>query len=190
MHSVEPYYEWRNYYVASDDACSPFYGREYSELYFTHAVYDHVIHPQWDSIGSPTLFLKVLYADYQQGCAIIEMIGEWNDAINNDIMTLKRDIIDNMLAEGITKFILVGENVLNFHSSDDCYYEEWFDDIEDGWIALLNFREHVLHEFMGANIDHYFVMGGMISEIDWRTYKPMHLFEKVDSYVMKRLGAH
>ena len=38
--------------------------------------------------------LKVIYADYELGYAIIEMIGEWNDAIENDIMTLKRDVID------------------------------------------------------------------------------------------------
>jgi len=31
---------------------------------------------------------------------------------------------------GDIQFILIGENVLNFHSSDDCYYEEWFQDVE------------------------------------------------------------
>ena len=45
-------------------------------------------------------------------------------------MTLKREIIDELTQMSITKFILIGENVLNFHSSDDCYYEEWIDDIE------------------------------------------------------------
>ena len=46
---------------------------------------------------------------------------------------------------GINKYILIGENILNFHYSDDSYYEEWFDDNGDnGWIVLLNFREHVL----------------------------------------------
>jgi len=39
----------------------------------------------------------VLYADYEIGFAIIEFIGEWNDAIENDIMTLKRELIDKML---------------------------------------------------------------------------------------------
>lgn len=47
----------------------------------------------------------------------------------------------------MNKFILIGENVLNYHSSDDCYYQEWFEEVEDGWIILLNFREHVLNEF-------------------------------------------
>lgn len=54
-------------------------------------------------------------------------------------MTLKRDIIDQMIAHGIHKFILIAENVLNFHSSDDCYYEEWVDDVveEGGWVSSL-----------------------------------------------------
>jgi hypothetical protein len=43
------------------------------------------------------------------------MMGEWNDCINNDIMFLKRDVIEPMLENGSVKFILVGENVLNFH---------------------------------------------------------------------------
>src|SRR5690606_32052413 len=123
-------------------------------------VYNFLIHPQWDSIGSETLFIKIIYVDYDINYAIIELIGEWNDAIENDIMTFKRDIIDEMTAVGIDKFILIGENVLNFHSSDDCYYEEWIDDIEDGWVALVNFHEHVAEEMNQVGIDQYFILGG------------------------------
>lgn len=159
-------------------------------MYFTDQIYDHYIHPQWDNIGSPTLFIKLLFADYEDGYAIIELIGEWNDCIHNDIMTLKRDIVELLMQEGISKFILIGENVLNFHSSDDLYYEEWFEDAEDagGWIALLNFREHVLSDFQDANIDSYFVLGGQLQELSWRTYSPMQLFSKINGVVMKRLG--
>ena len=56
------------------------------------------------------------------------MIGEWNDCINNDIMTLKREIIDDMIDHGVDKFILLCENVLNYHASDDSYYQEWWED--------------------------------------------------------------
>lgn len=190
MHSLEPFYRWRNFYIASEDPNSPFYEREYSEFEYTHAIYDHVIHPQWDSIGSPTLFIKVLFADYEEGHAIIEMIGEWNDCIHSDIMTLKRDFIDELMAVGLHKFILIGENVLNFHSSDDCYYEEWFEDVEDayGWIALVNFRQHVMQEFQDANLDHYFVSGGKLDEVDWRTLDPQRFCRKIEKYVQKRLG--
>lgn len=188
MHYIEPFYNWRMYYVASEDPRSPFYEREYSEFEFTNSVYNYYIHPQWDFIGSPTLFIKILFTDYEKGYTIIELFGEWNDAIENDIMTLKRDIIEPMMTEGINKFILIGENVLNFHYSDDSYYEEWFDEVEDGWIALINFHNHVIREFEKINIDQYFVMGGELEDIEWRTYLPFQFFKKVDSLVQKRIG--
>ena len=187
MHLVEPYYAWRDLYIASEDEYSPFSERVYSEFHFEHKVYNYLIHPQWDSIGSETLFIKVLFTDYENGYAIIEMIGEWNDTIENDVMTLKRDIIDNLIKMGITKYILIGENVLNFHSSDDCYYEEWIEDIEDGWVALINFHEHVEFEMESIGIDQYFLMGGDLIAIDWRTYLPKHLFKYIDEIVSKRL---
>lgn len=190
MHSIEPYYNWRGMYVASEDPQSPFFGRDYSEFEFTDHIYDHYIHPQWDNFGSTTLFIKVLYCDYDDQFAIIEFIGEWNDLLYNDIMTLKREIIEPMMNQGITKFILVGENVLNFHSSDDCYYEEWFEEVNDvdGWIALLNFRDHVLEDMEQANIDSYFVLGGKLNEVKWRTFHPLQLFQVVENFVVKRIG--
>jgi len=187
MHYIEPYFAWRELYISADDPNSPFYGREYSEFEFNNTVYNFYLHPQWDSMGSPTLFLKVLFAEYDDGFAILEFIGEWNDAIENDIMTLKRDIIEPMIEAGINKFILIGENVLNFHYSDDCYYEEWFDDVEDGWIAMVNFHDHVIAEFERIRIDHYFVMGGELEDIEWRTYMPFQFFKKVNDLVMRRI---
>jgi hypothetical protein len=188
MHSIEPYWNWREFYTAENDPGSPFYGREYSEFEFQDAIYDHVIHPQWDNFESQTLFLKILFADYDSQYAIIEFIGEWNDTLYNDVMYLKRNIIDPLVDRGITKFILIGENILNFHSSDDCYYEEWFDDIEEGWIALLNFREHVLHEFKEINIDHYFLMDGAQNDQSWRTNEPEQLYSKIEDLVQRRIG--
>jgi hypothetical protein len=188
MHLIEPFYEWRNLYISSDDPSSPFYGNEYSEFQFNNSIYNYYIHPQWDSIGSPTLFIKILFIDYEEKNAIIEFIGEWNDAIENDIMTLKRDIIEPLLESGIDKFILIGENVLNFHYSDDCYYEEWFEEVEDGWIATINFHEHVSNEFRKANIDNYIVMGGDLDDIEWRTFSPFQLYKKVNNIINKRLG--
>ena len=139
MHDIEPYYHWRHLYTAEADPRSIFYGRTYSEFEFSQTVYNYYIHPQWDNINSTTLFIKLLFTDYDDGYCIIELFGEWNDCLYNDIMFLKRDIIEILMQEGINKFILIGENVLNFHYSDDCYYEEWFEDVEDGWIAALIF---------------------------------------------------
>ena len=189
MHDIEPYYNWRGYYVASEDPYSPFYEREYSEFEFTSKIYNYYIHPQWDSFGSQTLFMKILYCHYEQGFAVIEFIGEWNDLLYNDIMFLKREVIETMMDQGVSKFILIGENVLNFHFSDDSYYEEWFEDVNDrdGWIALMNIRNHVQEDISSANIDSYFVLGGKLNEMKWRTMNPDQLFESVERHVMRRL---
>jgi hypothetical protein len=190
VHDIEPYYNWRGYYVASEDPYSPFYEREYSEFEFTSKIYNYYIHPQWDSFGSQTLFMKILYCHYEQGFAVIEFIGEWNDLLYNDIMFLKREVIETMMDQGVSKFILIGENVLNFHFSDDSYYEEWFEDVNDrdGWIALMNIRDHVQEDISSANIDSYFVLGGKLNEVRWRTMNPDQLFESVERHVMRRLA--
>ena len=188
MQDIEPYYSWRHLYIASEDNLSPFYDRSYNEFEYDKQIYNFYIHPQWDDIGSETLFIKILFVSYDAGFSIIELLGEWNDCINNDVMVLKREIIDLLIAEGINKYILIGENVLNFHASDESYYEEWNEDIEDGWVAFLNFRKHVLTEFQRSNIDYYILLGGNINEVSWRTYEPNELYEKIDNLVMKRLG--
>lgn len=188
MHDIEPFYKWRDDYISSDDERSPFYGKEYSEFEFSETIYNFYIHPQWDFFGSPTMYMKIIFVDYERSYAIIEFIGEWNDCITNDIMYLKREIIELMIDEGINKFILIGENVLNFHSSDDCYYEEWFQDIEDGWIAGINFREHVIEEFKRNNIDYYINFGGELDELTWRNSKPIQVFKKVEELLTKRLN--
>lgn len=190
MHTIEPYYRWLDLYDGQDDEYSPFFQKEYSEFMYSEKIYDHFIHPQWDNIGSSTLFIKVLYADYIHGYVIMELMGEWNDCLHNDIMILKRNIVEHFMNSGVDKFIMIGENVLNFHASDDCYYEEWFDEVEetDGWICMLNFREHVMEGFEELDIDQFFVSGGNLNDVSWRTYQPQHLFGIVEDAVMKRLG--
>lgn len=187
MHDIEPYYLWRDDYIAAEDERSPFFQTEYSEFEFDKMIYNYYIHPQWDYFGSQTLYMKILYVDYDKQYSIIEFLGEWNDTLYNDIMLLKREIIELMMHEGINKFILIGENVLNFHSSDDSYYEEWFQDVEDGWIAGVNFREHVIDEFKRNNIDYYINFGGPLDEMQWRNLKPIQFFKKIEEQLTRRL---
>lgn len=189
MHNIEPHYNWRHFYIASEDERSPFYGREYNEFEFSNSVYDHFIHPQWDEIGSSTLFIKILYVNYYEGYAILEMMGEWNDCLYNDIMYLKRNIIESLQDNGVNKFILIGENILNFHGGDTDYYEEWSDDNEDGWIVGINFREHVIREFESSNVDYYIGFGGRFNSFSWRTHEPGQLCHKIDDLIIKRLTA-
>ena len=188
MHDIEPYYNWRNIYQAEKDVLSPFFENEYSEFEFTSQIYNHVIHPQWDAIGSETLFIKILYTNYEQGFTVIEMIGEWNDALHNDIMHLKRNIIEHLTLQGVHKFILIAENVFNFHGSDDSYYEEWFEDIEDGWIVGLGFPEHLLLEISQFNIDYYINFGGELDLVNWRTMNPQKLYQQVENIILKRIN--
>jgi hypothetical protein len=188
MHFIEPFFRWRGEYIASEDAKSPFYGRIYSEFEFQQRIYNYLIHPQWDHFGSSTLYTKILYVDYDSQSCVLEFIGEWNDAIENDIMLLKSNVVNALIDEGITRFILIVENVLNFHYSDDCYYEEWFEDLEEGWIALVNMHPHVAKEFERIHLDAYMAMGGELDELEWRTFKPQHFVQKVDELVTHRLG--
>ena len=188
MHEIEPYFNWRHLYTAEEDENSPFYGREYSEFEYSNTVYNYYIHPQWDEFGSHTLYLKILYADYELNFAIIEMIGEWNDAVENDIMQLKREVIDLLVPKGVTKFILVTENVLNFHSSDADYYEEWYDDIKDegGWIVSLNMPEQTQYDFQRSRLDRYV---RLMENAQWRTAQPVHLFQAIDNKMLRLEGA-
>jgi hypothetical protein len=190
MHDIEPFYLWRDYYIASEDELSPFYNRLYSEFEFKDKIYNFYIHPQWDNFGSSTLYCKVLFADYENQFAIIEFIGEWNDAVHNDIMELKRAVLEQLTEEGIVKFILIGENVLNFHASDDLYYEEWYDEIkeEGGWIVPLNFRAHVLTEMRQARLHYYFNINELYNDLSWRKFKPYDLFVLIENLLLKSIG--
>ncbi len=188
MHTIEPYYQWRELYIASDDARSPFYGKTNSEVYFTDSIYNHYIHPQWDNFGSNTLFIKILMVNYEKQYCIIEMFGEWNDLLYNDIMFLYRDIIESLLEQDIIYFILIGENVLNFHGDANDYYEEWSDNIGEGWITGINFRDFVIDEFSEHNIDYYISFSGEFNEFGWRKHLPDQLFHIIDSIITKRLG--
>jgi hypothetical protein len=186
MHEIEPFYNWRHIYISEEDPRSPFFGRKYSEFEYSQTVYNYYIHPQWDDFGSRTLYMKIIYADYELNFAIIELLGEWNDAIENDIMELKREVFDLLYYQGIYKYILITENVLNFHSSDKEYYQEWYEEVseQNGWIVALNMPGATQQDFKKKKLNYYIEL----MELDeWRVYKPYHLFRKIDDELMKRL---
>ena len=130
--------------------------------------------------------MKILFADYEQHYAIIELLGEWNDAIENDIMTLRRDVTDILFKKGISKFILIAENVLNFHSSDDSYYEEWREQLEEdaGWVVIVDMPVQSQYDFKRTRLTNYI---GLLDFPQWRTLKPELVFQQIDNLVMKRL---
>lgn len=190
MHDIEPFFRWRDLYTAEEDRNSPFFGRRYNEFSYKQKLYNFYIHPQWDNFGSATLYGKILYTEYVEGFALIELIGEWNDTLHNDIMFLKREIIDPLIAKGITKFVLFCENVLNFHASpDDDYYAEWAEEVheEGGWIAIINTRQHVEEEMHDARLQHYVHFGEDYNDIHWQTQKPLIVFHIIDALVTGRV---
>ncbi len=183
MHDIEPWWGWRDDYIAENDSKSPFYKRMYDEFTFTNKIYNYFIHPQWDFFGSETLYAKILYVDYKRNFALIELIGEWNDAISNDIMFLKREIVDIMLKKNIFKFVIFCDNVLNYHGDDDSYYEEWYDDIKDdrGWICLVNTFEHVEIEMNKFKLYYYLNYGFIFNDMNWRTQKPAYIIDNIEN---------
>ena len=187
MHDIEPYYNWLKYYNSYNDENSPFYKKETNYQQYTDQIYNFYIDPAWDYIGSETLYAKVLFADYDTGYLITELIGEWNDAITNDIMFLKQHLFDYYLEYGINKLILVGENVMNFHGLDDTYYEELFEELDDGWVVALNFRPFVLDEWRHYHLDYYINFGGDLQIDNWRTFKPAKLCEKIHNIISRRI---
>jgi hypothetical protein len=188
MHLIQPFANWLKYYDSSTDELSPFFEKENNFDLYSETIYGYYIDPAWDSFGSETLYLKILYADYEQGFVVLEFLGEWNDAIGNDIMTLKRNFLELLSREGINKFILIGENILNFHGSDDSYYEEWFEDVDDGWIAAISFPEFIQDEFKKYRIDTYVNMGGTLQIDIWRTLHPLRFYELVNQLILRRLN--
>lgn len=187
MFDIEPFSNWLHIYDPYEDERSVFYQYQRDSEEYILQVYNYIISPFWDEIGSRTLYCKILFADYDEHAVIIELVGEWNDAIENDIMYLKRTLIDHLMQEGIYKFVLIGENVLNYHSSDLNYYEEWLEDIHDqgGYIVCLNFpeasRQEMLHEGLGT----YF----FFHEYErWRTHEPLPLLEMIENKLLRLLS--
>ena len=181
MHDIEPFFRWREHYIASEDPQSPFFGHVNSEFEFSDAIYNYVIHPQWDGCDSPTLFLKILFVEYDHKFALIELMGEWNDAVQNDVMQLKREVINPLIDSGITKFIFFCDNLLNFHRGDDDYYEEWYEEIceSEGWVAFLDVFDHVADE-MGDRLAQYMNFGAEFNGIPWREMPPELVIKAVE----------
>ncbi|MCK5824107.1 MAG: hypothetical protein KAG96_01725 [Ichthyobacteriaceae bacterium] len=181
MHEIEPFYKWRNKYISAEDEQSPFYGQLNSETHYTHSIYNHYIHPQWDTFGSETLVAKQIWADYNHSFTIIELMGEWNDLLYNDVMYLKTNIIDAIIESGVDKFIFITENVLNFHFSDDLYYAEWLEEIPDGWIVFVNTQNQIITELNENAMENYINYNEPLNKMSWRSKKPLLIFDAINS---------
>jgi len=185
MHDIEPFFGWRELYVANEDYDSPFYKRVYNEFMYENHIYNYRIHPQWDPIGSSTLYAKILYVDYIDNFAMIEFIGEWNDCLYNDIMFARQNMINHIVKKGINKFVFFCDNVLNFHGSDDSYYEDLYEEIseEGGWMAMVNIFQHVEDEMKKTQLQYFVNFGDHLCDINWRVKKPKLAFKEIETLI-------
>ena len=62
MHLLEPYGRWTSLYQGDLDRWNPL-ARQERPVEGYHLLYDHLLHPDWDSLGSETLYVKVLFAE-------------------------------------------------------------------------------------------------------------------------------
>lgn len=179
MHEVEPHYGWLKYYSNERDPHSPFQDVVHNELYYDRQVYQYLAHPQWDHIGSEGLLVKILAANYEQGYAIIELFGVWNDLLENDFRLLLENCLEPLMAAGVQHFVLVMENILNIYLDSDDYYEAMQEELGSGWVCLLRAREHVLREIRDHDLDTYFFWSEDLDDLPWRKHSPARLYREV-----------
>ena len=58
----------------------------------------------------------------------------------------------------------------------------------DGWIAFVNFRDHVLKEFKRANLDYYFISDGELDDFELRKFSPGQVVGNISKIISKRLS--
>lgn len=187
LHDIEPFYGWLDLYNHEEDAQSPFHDVQHNQFYYDRSVNRIPAHPLWDSIGSESLLVKIQYADYHEGYAVLELFGEWNDLFDNDYKLLAENCLTYLIDEGINRIILICENVFNIYLESDDYYEALQEELGDGWISLLRPRESVYEEMEEYNIAPYFFHSPVLDDLNWRTMKPPKLFEAMKARMPKLL---
>ena len=76
--------------------------------------------------------------------------------------------------------------MLNFHSSDDSYYEDWRESVieEGGWVVIVDMPSQSQHDFKKARLTNYVAL---LDFPQWRTLKPELVFQQVDDWMIRQL---
>lgn len=188
LHDFEPFYGWLAMYNHEMDKKSPFNGVEHNQFYYDRSINSIPAHPLWDDFGSESLLCKIQYVDYQEGYAIIEFIGEWNDIYDNDFKLLSESVLSFLLDFGVNKFIFIVENVFHSYLDADDYYQAMEDQLGEGWICLLKTRQEVKEDMQEYGIDQYFYFNPTLDEIAWRKLKPFQIYGLVSKRLQNVLG--
>lgn len=184
---IEPFYGWLPLYSHEQDENSPFHEVVHNLFQYDRYIHNIPCHPLWDDFGSESLLLKILYASYQDGYAIIELFGEWNDLFENDFKLLAENCLTYLLDHGINRFILICENVFHIYLEGDDYYQAMQEELGDGWICAMRMREEVRQEMQEYGILDYFYWSEAVDQLRWRKLKPKQLYELIDSRMPKLL---
>jgi hypothetical protein len=187
MHQFEPFFGWLDFYSHESDPLSPFHEVEHNQFFFDRQVYDYLAHPLWDTIGSEGLLVKILFADYEEGYAVIELFGVWNDLLQNDWRLLVENCLEILRMEGIQRFVFIGENILNIYLDADDYYQAFQEELEEGWMAFIGIREHVIQELERYGIGQYFFWSPALTELRWRKLKPPQIVALVEESMRRIL---
>lgn len=188
LRDIEPFYGWLALYSHENDPKSPFYEVAHNLFEFDRSINHIPAHPLWDDIGSESLLVKILFANYQQGFAIIELFGEWNDLFDNDFRLLSENCLSYLVDHGINKFILICENVFHIYLEEDDYYRAMEEELGEGWIFALRLRKELKDEMRNYGIAPYFYWSEKIDSVNWRGLKPPQLYKVIDSRLHKLLG--
>lgn len=183
---VEPFYGWLHLYSHDRDEHSPFHAVEHNLFEYDRHVYNFPAHPTWDHIDSESLLVKILYADYTRGFAVLEFLGEWNDLHENDFKLLRANCLDLLAAAGIVRYVFVLENVFHIYLDQPDYYEEFMDQLDGGWLVLLGARAEVQQDVVEYGLSDYFFWSAALDALNWRKMNPWHLLERIE-LVMSRL---
>ena len=89
-------------------------------------------------------------------------------------------------AEFVWKMILMGNSPYKPGDNHPPSIEEWYEDIreEGGWIAFINFRDHVLKEMKQVHLQNFVLCGEQFSDVNWRSVKPFHFHHLVESRML------
>lgn len=186
---LEPFDGWLLLYSHDRDPYSPFHEVEHSLFEYNRHIYTFEAHPLWDTIESESLLVKILYAQYDDGYAILELLGEWNDLHDNDFRLLWENCLHPLVVSGISRFILICENVFHIYPDADDYYQQATEALEDdeGWICLLRARPHVLQEMEAYGIGQYLFYSPHLEALRWRKLKPWEVYTQVRDQLEGRL---
>jgi hypothetical protein len=188
MFNVEPWYGWLHLYDPEQDENSPFFGVEHNLFEFDRSIYDMPAHPLWEDFESENLLLKILFADYDKGYCIIELIGEWNDLQFNDFRLMRDNCLQFLYDGGINKFILICENVFSAFLEMEDYYEAFTEDLlPDGFLHLLKARPEVKEEFARYGISGFVSWSEEVDQLNWRKLHPEQILRLVEDTHQKLL---